>query len=86
MLAWLGRVLQTLRRGRAGAGAEGAGREGTSDHRLSFSHASRPPQTSGEACEDLRLPVLLKLILKKKKRCRRKLLEVMDMLMACGGG
>ena len=54
-------------------------------HQITDSHFHMHPgphRRQGEACEDLRLPVLLKLIIKKKKRCRRKLLEVMDMLMA----
>ena len=54
-------------------------------HQITHSHFCihpGPHRRQGEACEDLRLPVFLKLIIKKKKRSGRKLLQVMDMLMA----
>lgn len=69
MLAWPRCALETLR-GKAGAGA--GGREGVSGHRLSFSLPSSPPQMLGGGLDDLRLPVFLKLIIKKKRKLKKK--------------
>ena len=48
------------------------GREGASGHRLSFSLPSSPPQMLEGGLENLSLPVLLKLIVKKKKIKKKK--------------
>lgn len=48
------------------------GREGVSGHRLSFSLPSSPPQMLGGGLDDLRLPVFLKLIIKKKRKLKKR--------------